>query len=171
METVFQSPYQLELGVLQGIPPPQVTVLETDMVSFGDWRVNFFIIGESHKVEVLHKGKLVLTELLACMPINPGDCKHHHQFLSGESHAWKGFGLSMEIEFLCNTHPLPKFDNQIVFEFPITAGTVPITRVEWQLITDNLIEWRTLHLYPDNNGYISVVSRSRLRLNVLERSV
>lgn len=160
MDQILQSPRELQLGVFTHNSLPETTDLMLCEDRSGINRVTFTIIGESHKIKVLRDGKLVLAELLACIPIDPLQGVHHHCFVDGKPHSWHTEGYQLSVWTVSNHVPVKSLPNSIQFAFPETYGVIPITRVEWEILATG-IHWKTYHVYPDESGLVTVCSNSK----------
>lgn len=162
LETVYQEPNTLALAVLPGDSPCPLTVLKKAVVQVDEWQFTFHIIGESHLIRVERNGQLMFQEVLACVPLAPQDCLHHHPFGDLENHHYQSEHYRVAVHFAerpvcCNRQIDPMDESQITVTFPEVCGQIPLTQVKWQ-IRERTIRWWTLHVYPHETGATEVRS-------------
>ncbi|MCC6976291.1 MAG: DUF2617 family protein [Anaerolineae bacterium] len=167
IHAVHQQPSDLVLALLGSSLPVPVTVLAQGECILGSFHFEFNIIGESHLVNVAHRGKTVFRELLACVPLAPEACRLYHPFhdLRGfstthNSHrveiAFEGLPTSAEaLSAFLQQHSAPLLE----VTFPKIHGCIPVTRLWWHK-NDDSIHWRTLHVYPGTELITTVWSMS-----------
>ncbi len=172
IQAVYQNPRNLTLGIISGSHNIPLSVLKHEICAIGEWHVKFCIIGESHSITILRDNVPVLSEVLACVDISPQLCSHHHRFdnLLAHCFAQPGYNLSVSFEqcgqdddadyFSTLGDSIRTFDGSIEMKFPQTYGHTPITRIEWTKLSDSQIEWRTWHIYPEDNDVWCVCSLS-----------
>ena len=152
---IHQTPTDLTLAIMTN--PPPVRVLAHTTLRRDDWRVDLHIIGESHLISVYHAEALVLHELLACIPVSPVDCLHHHAMTSLTPHQYQRKGYAIHIHTdECTTLPSAQTNNALNVTFPQVMGMTPVTRITWEIDAKKII-WRTLHVYPNTARRLTCV--------------
>lgn len=161
--SVPQNAEDLLLAVLEKDALPKLRVLRSERLLIGDWRFEFAIIGESHTVRIEHGGRLLMLEVLACIDVAQTACKVYQPFSAKQAFAYHESRYQVAVNF---SEALPiwtQADNHLRYEFPLTHGQIPETRIQWQLGSGR-VTWQTLHSYPDAGGMLVVLSESEFRL-------
>lgn len=165
IQSVQQKPTDLILANTTQFPS-SITVLKQQSVSIGAWSFMFQIIGESHIVTVTYKQKSLFHEMLACVKINADHCQHHHPFSELQTHTYMKGLYQVSVEFAeTPSWDIPKQTetDHIEVNFPPICGQTPVTRILWQL-TDNILSWWTLHVYPERDITTFVHTKSHIQL-------
>jgi hypothetical protein len=164
LKAIYQEPSRLILGIAYSHLPCQLTILKQELLTVGQWRFMFHIIGESHFVQVEYDKQLVLQELLACIDLDPAYCSHYHDFGNLNIHRYSHSGYSVNVDFKSRDkgYTLP---NGLAMEvaFPAIYGTVPVTQIRWQVTRDK-VRWWTHHLYPQEAGVVEVRTQTGFNL-------
>lgn len=168
MDTVpIQSPYDLQFGYGNSPIQQDLTRLVTNTVHTKGYDVTFTIIGESHLVEIHQQGKLIASEILACVNLD-GETLIESKGFTPETtrHHYNCGGYTFELTFESGTFEDPPCSSQsthLYYPFPNPRqedGPKPYTFVEWE-ISNRLLEWRTIHIYTMEGGsIIRVITRS-----------
>jgi hypothetical protein len=164
---IYQHPRDLRLLVWQGAAPETLSVLRETTQHYGNWRITFRIIGESHWISAQHADSAPLHEVLACVALPLPSAAYQHAFgaLRGQQARLAQGDYQVAVRFAVTGQPscLPK--GGLGLAFPSIFGQTPFTHIGWQVsgTADHLI-WQTQHLYPQPEGLIVVSSLSRLHL-------
>jgi hypothetical protein len=157
-EAIYQNPADLELGILTQELPVKLTVLAQESLEIGEWRLAFYIIGESHFVRIERGGALILYEVLACMRLPAEACSHHHRFGDLQPHDFRhgSYSVAVGIGDCADGQLIPDSTSPFLeLEFPAIFGRVPVTRIHVDEGHGN-VRWWTLHLYPQPEGITAV---------------
>lgn len=164
MESIYQQPTDLVLGLVHKDITPTFTVIKHAKWQVGQWTFLFQIIGESHAVRIEKNGQHFLTEVLACIELPPENQIHHFANLAAYAHRHEHYTVSVEFE-QAKSATLPKMNTSQMIEvaFPEIHGQTPVTRIMWHK-TENRVEWQTWHIYPAQNHEIWVKSKTTLEI-------
>jgi hypothetical protein len=152
-----------------------VKVLAQAQFSAAGLAFTFSIIGESHIVRVERDGALLMQEVLACIPVEPGRCTHLARFPVLTNHTYMRPNYTASVNFYQTDSVLEApFEAQeqgrLRYAFPQSYGRTPQTVVLWY--TDphkpNALGWRTLHSYPEVGGVRTVLTESTFDLRTAE---
>jgi hypothetical protein len=158
---IHQNPRDLALTIIPGKLQTPLTILKHHVLTLGMWQLSFHIIGESHLVTIEYDQQPILCEVLACADIMAA-AAHHHTFRDLASHCYEQPGYSVRVDFEDQTDSLAPSgsDNLLEMVFPDIENKSPITQVLWEMAGENIMQWKTLHLYPYNGRVICVRSLS-----------
>lgn len=159
MQSIYQHPTDLTLAILVHELPYDLTVLTSATLQQQDWQFEFQIIGESHRVRILHQQRLILQEVLACIPISDKSCYHLKQFKHLKTHRHQQRGYQTEVWFSDCAGPLFEKPDLEVW-FPEIFHQPPVTQIKWKH-HEKAVEWWTLHLYPTVQNAITVLTYSK----------
>ncbi|MDX1991255.1 MAG: DUF2617 family protein [bacterium] len=152
-----------------------VKVLAQAQFSAAGLAFTFSIIGESHIVRVERDGALLMQEVLACIPVEPGRCVHLARFPMLTNHTYTRPNYTASVNFSQTDAVLEapveaQEQGRLHYAFPQHWGRTPQTVVLWY--TDprkpNALGWRTLHSYPEANGIRTVLTESTVDLQRCE---
>jgi len=165
----IQSPLDLQFGCsfVQPVRQPLTRLVKHRLLSIPDIFVTFTIIGESHLVEISDRqGRLLFTEVLACVDLSCEQMDPIHLFTSGGKFSWQTSCYKVEVCFepgwsnpdLSVNHLLYNFDHPLDSQ----SNRLPYTYISWQYHLEiNRLDWKTIHVYPQSSDQVtSVVSHS-----------
>jgi hypothetical protein len=161
MNPVYQQAHDLVLGVLTQETAAPLTIFQEATLARDLWRVRFTIIGESHWIRIENEGRLVLQEVLACVPLKATECLHHHPCQNRQAHhfAWQNYQVDLHF----GSDPrFPSSKTGLRVEFPQILGQTPFTALRWEEKADAL-HWWTLHTYPQVGQTVCVRTFSRFK--------
>ena len=159
-QSVLQHPTDLVFAVMDTDVMPLLTVLKIRSVMYGEYSIQFAIIGESHCITVFHKGQLITQEVLACTDIPDILQADSHKFAKLEpyQHAKQGyrtcvwFAESMQDDLF-------QAQDGLRMDFPEMFGHIPFTQIQW-MTSETSIQWRTIHVYPLQSHIIYVYTET-----------
>lgn len=159
MKSIYQHPQALVLGVMSSEIQAELKILRQADLEIEDWRFQFAIIGESHRVRIEKAGQLVLQEILACVPLQSERCLHYHPCLEDQPHTfcWEQYAVSLYFE---PQRTWEAGENQLVVNFPAVHGQIPVTCLKWE-VQNETVYWWTLHTYPQPERLICVRTFSK----------
>lgn len=167
MESVYQDPRDLMLGITRGPIITNLQVLDRTLVALNHYDIQFHIIGESHWVVVRKEGELLFQEVLACVELQDvrwdykarlTDLKHAYSCGTYHTRVW-----SLPLD--CDIMRLGTSANSIQVDFPNPKGSnmLPFTRIWWGE-TDRRVWWRSIHVYSLMATTIAVISCSSIAI-------
>ncbi|NDJ85896.1 MAG: DUF2617 family protein [Chloroflexi bacterium] len=166
LNPVHQQPTDLVLTVIKGGPLLPATILQTATIAHGDWVITFEVIGESHRVVIERAGQVMMQEVLACIVLPPDLDAHHHRFDTLEPYTYQdGPHYATRLSFLRSPQLLGS--PRLSMTFPQIYGKYPVTQLDWHL-RDGVLDWASLHIYPQLRGTIGVYSLSTFHLTESE---
>ncbi len=155
---IEQDPTSLSFGILSDSIQLQLNVLQEQVVTCGDWRFVFQIVGESHRVLIYHNDTVLQQEVLACIPLLAEDCQHYAQFEHLQDYQLNTSPYQFDIRFSTENVPLfTQVDMEV--DFPQLHGVTPVTQLRWD-DTGKSMRWWTLHLYPRSQDTVTVLTYS-----------
>ncbi len=167
LKPIYQHPRDLRLLVWQGAAPKTLSVLRETTQHYGNWRITFRIIGESHWISAQHGDSAPLHEVLACvaLPLTPAAYQYAFGALHAQQVCLAEGAYQVMVRFTLTRQPYRLPSGGLGLIFPPIFGQSPFTHIGWQMSsTDHNLVWQTQHLYPQPEGLIVVSSLSRLHL-------
>lgn len=167
MQTIVQRPNDLMLALLRDGHDLPLTTIKHKRINIANWHITFYIIGESHRVRVLHGDDFVLEEMLACVRVPDDVVLSSYSFTDLHPQRIERDGYEVCVSFsLVRDAQMPvRVAGQVLeHHFPQTYGQTPVTRIQWQY-DDTILRWWTLHTYAAAHTTTYVYSASRLHLN------
>src|SRR5687768_584771 len=131
--SIPQKAQDLVLAVVENDALPSMRVLLSESLQLAAWRFDFAIIGESHYVRISHEGRLVMREILACLPLKAEDCKLYQPFGNLEPFAYQESAYQVAVAFESRVPVWTQEEQCLSYQFPVTHGKVPETRIQWQI--------------------------------------
>lgn len=162
--SIPQNAQDLVLALVEHDALPSMRVLLAESVEIAAWRFDFAIIGESHYVRISHEGRLLMREILACLPLKAEDCKLYQPFSVLEPFAYQESAYQVAVGFESRLPVWTQKQDSLSYQFPVTHGKVPETRIQWQIHAGQL-RWQTLHSYPEARRQRLVLSESAFRFD------
>ncbi len=163
MNVAHQRPMDLLLGVTRRELPLEWTILKTATVQIDQWGFVFHIVGESHRVRMMHHDNgLYLQEILACVELQPEDCLAYHAFHQLSAYNFQQDRYRIAVSFSDKPEGLQETGLEVVF--PKINGQAPITQIKWQQ-KDAIFRWWTYHLYPEHDRQVGVYTTSEFKLD------
>lgn len=159
LQAINQHPQDLHLAIVTGDTLPETDTLRSHEIRRGKWSIQSGIIGESHRIRVLHDGHFMLEEMLACIPVQPENCLHHHSFADLQDHHYQQGNYCVSITMRRNQHLWQSQADEISYTFPAIDGIEGKTRIQWAL-RESAIVWRTYHSYFHAGHLLCVYSES-----------
>jgi hypothetical protein len=148
LSLVYQRPEDLILNVLTGEIQPALKVLKQQVVMIHDWRFVFAIIGESHWIRIERHNRLVLQEVLACIPVRAEGSLFYHRCTEALPTSYRWARYDVALHFSASPSPgLPEAEGRLALDFPPLYGIVPTTQIAWKQQAGAL-HWWTRHTYP-----------------------
>lgn len=167
---VYQQVTDLVLGVANRRLTVATTVFDERLYYNEEWTCRVQIIGESHVVEIAYQEQVVLTEILACIDLNPADLCHYYALANLDRHQWEcsGYRTQLEITTIDSDQSLPAFgvvDLEVTFPDAGKHAHMALTQVRFHTIADQFV-WKTRHVYPEDDHTVCVDTASWLKKNI-----
>lgn len=161
---ILQRPQDLILAITVDDTLPLTQILKTAHWQSESYRVEFSIIGESHRVRISHNSAFILEEMLACIDVAEADCTHYQALteLAPHSHQHERYQVDISVADTLN-HWQPS-DQEIVYTFPRINTIDPVTKIQWYT-ANHTLHWRTLHTYAQQESLIAIYTHSHYQLH------
>lgn len=159
LQAVNQRPQDLHLAIVTADKLPQTHTLLSHEIHVGEWSIQFGIIGESHRIRVQRNNQFMLEEMLACVPVSPESCVHHHAFVDLRDHHFTEDNYCVSVTMRRDTGLWKQQDDEMSYTFPAINGIEGMTRIQWTLC-ESSIAWRTYHSYLHAGDVLCVYSTS-----------